>query len=138
MNIAIMCHKKRQDLMIQFCSAYCGVLAKHTICATNIVGRIISEATGLTVHRYMSREHGGIEQIGQRIMYNEIDMVLFFDFPQDKDLEKEMRYIRRLCDVHNVPIATSLASAEMLIHGLSNGDLDWRTVAYPNRNSSSL
>ena len=138
MNLAIMCHSKKQDLMVQFCTAYCGVLAKHNICATNTTGRMISEATGLTIHRYMSREHGGIEQIGQRIIYNEIDMVLFFTSPHDDDLLKEEQYIRRLCDIHNVPLATNIASAEMLIHGLSNGDLDWRKIAYPSRSTAAL
>ena len=78
MNIAIMCHTKKQDLMVQFCTAYCGILSKHTVCATNATGRMVAEATGLPVNLFLSHEHGGIEQIGQRIIYNEIDMVLFF------------------------------------------------------------
>ena len=83
MNIAIMCHNKKQELMVQFCTAYCGVLSKHIICATNATGRMVAEATGLPVNLFLSHEHGGVEQIGQRIIYNEIDMVLFFNAPQD-------------------------------------------------------
>ena len=77
MNIAIMSHTKKQELMVQFCTAYCGVLSKHSVCGTNATGRMVAEATGLPVQLFLSHEHGGIEQIGQRIIYNEIDMVLF-------------------------------------------------------------
>ena len=84
MNIAIMSNTKKQDLMVQFCTAYCGVLSKHSVCATNATGRMVADATGLPVHLFLSHEHGGIEQIGQRIIYNEIDMVLFFNSPLDR------------------------------------------------------
>jgi len=126
MNIAIMSHTKKQDLMIQFCTAYCGVLSKHTVCATNATGRMVAEATGLPVNLLLSHDHGGIENIGQRIMYNEIDMVLFFNSPQDNEMDQDVLYISRLCDQHSVPMATNVATAELLIHGLARGDLDWR------------
>ena len=133
MNIAIMCHNRKQELMVQFCTAYCGLLSKHTLCATNTTGRMVAEATGLPVNLFLSHEHGGIEQIGQRIIYNEIDMVLFFNYPQDTDMDDSVMYITRLCDQHSVPMATNVATAEMLIHGLARGDLDWRIVMNPNR-----
>ena len=78
MNIALMTDDKKQELMTQFCIAYCGILAKHTLCATNTTGNIIKEATGLDISLFLSHEHGGCQQIGTRISYNEIDMVLFF------------------------------------------------------------
>ena len=133
MNIALMCHNKKQELMVQFCTANCGVLAKHTVCATNATGRMVAEATGLNVNLFLSHEHGGIEQIGQRIVYNEIDMVLFFNSPQDNTMDNDVMYICRLCDQHSVPMATNVATAELLIHGLARGDLDWREVMNPNR-----
>ena len=133
MNIALMCHTKRQDLMVQFCTAYCGILSKHTVCATNATGRMISDATGLNVNLFLSHELGGIEQIGQRISYNEIDMVIFFNSPLDLDLDKEALEIMHLCDQHSVPFASNVATAEMLILGLARGDLDWREVMNPNR-----
>lgn len=138
MNIAIMSHTKKQDLMVQFCTAYCGVLSKHTICATNATGRMISDATGLNVNLFLSHEHGGIEQIGQRIIYNEIDMVLFFNSPLDDEMDKDVMSIARLCDQHSVPMATNVATAELLIHGLARGDLDWRVVMNPKRVPFSL
>ena len=103
MNIALMCHNRKQELMVQFCTAYCGVLSKHTVCATNATGRMVAEATGLPVNLFLSHEHGGIEQIGQRIIYNEIDMVLFFNYPKDTDMDDSVMYISRLCDEHSVP-----------------------------------
>ena len=119
--------------MVQFCTAYCGVLSKHTVCATNATGRMVAEATGLPVNLFLSHEHGGIEQIGQRIIYNEIDMVLFFNYPKDTDMDDSVMYISRLCDEHSVPLATNVATAELLIHGLARGDLDWRICMNPNR-----
>ena len=133
MNIAIMCHTKKQDLMVQFCTAYCGILSKHTVCATNATGKMIADATGLNVSLFLSHELGGIEQIGQRISYNEIDMVLFFNSPVDDLLNMEIMNIMRLCDQHSVPFASNVATAELLIHGLARGDLDWREVMNPNR-----
>ena len=118
MNIALMCHNKKQELMVQFCTAYCGILAKHTVCATNATGRMVAEATGLNVNLFLSHEHGGIEQIGQRIIYNEIDMVLFFNSPQDNTMDDDIMYICRLCDQHSVPMATNVATAELLATNL--------------------
>ena len=133
MNIALMAHDSKKELMVQFCIAYCGILSRHKLCATGTTGKMVAEATGLPVNLFLSHEHGGIEQIGQRIIYNEIDMVLFFNYPQDTDMDDSVMYITRLCDQHSVPMATNVATAEMLIHGLARGDLDWRIGMNPNR-----
>ena len=132
MNIAIMSHTKKQDLMVQFCTAYCGILSKHTVCATNATGRMVMEATGLPVNLFLSHEHGGIEQIGQRIIYNEIDLVLFFNSPLDNEMDQSVLYISRLCDQNNIPFASNIATAEMLVLGLARGDLDWRCIVNPS------
>ena len=131
MNLALMSHDRRKELMVQFCIAYCGILSKHTVCATNTTGKAVAEATGLPVNLFLSHEHGGIQQIGARIAYNEIDMVLFFTEPQSDDLDDDVRYIRKLCDQYNIPLATNVATAEMLILGLERGDLDWRDIVSP-------
>lgn len=131
MNLALMSHDRRKELMVQFCIAYCGILSKHTVCATNTTGKLVAEATGLPVNLLLSHEHGGIQQIGARIAYNEIDMVLFFTEPQSDDLDDDVRYIRKLCDQYNIPLATNVATAEMLILGLERGDLDWRDIVSP-------
>ena len=131
MNIALMAHDNKKDLMVQFCTAYAGVLSRHTLCATSITGRMIAEATGLPIHLFMARIHGGAEQIGARIAYNELDMVLFFCDPNDPRYDESLTYISRLCDQNNVPLATNQATAELLVLGLGRGDLDWRDIMYP-------
>ena len=131
MNIALMCHDHKKELMVQFCLAYSGVLARHSICATASTGQIVSEATGLPITLYLSHEHGGSQQIGARIAYNEIDLVLFFAEPQSHDLDEDLDYVIRLCDQYNIPFATNAATAEILIHGLERGDLDWRELVNP-------
>ncbi|BDF68980.1 methylglyoxal synthase [Pseudoflavonifractor phocaeensis] len=131
MNIALLSHDRKKELMVQFCIAYSGILSKHHICATNTTGRLVSEATGLPVTLYLSHEHGGSQQIGARIAYNEIDMVLFFTDPQSHELDQDLDYITRLCDQYNIPMATNVATAEMLILGLARGDLDWRDIIKP-------
>ena len=132
MNIAIMAHDKKKELMVQFCIAYKGILAKHSLSATNTTGRLVSEATGLPITLYLSRAQGGQQQVGARIAYNEIDLVLLFTDPNTTDPWDDAQMIEtiRHCDRHNVPIATNLASAEMLIMGLQRGDLDWREMLH--------
>ena len=131
MNIALMSHDNKKELMVQFCIAYCGILSKHTVCATSNPGRQVAEATGLPVQLFLAHTQGGSQQIGARIAYDEIDMVLFFNDPTSDELEKDLSYIINLCDQHNVPVATNSATAEMLIHGLARGDLDWRLISHP-------
>lgn len=132
MNIAIMSHDNRKDLMVQFCTAYAGILSQHNLYATNTTGHMVAEATGLKVHRFLSYAHGGSQQIGARIAYNEIDMVLFFSDPQSSDLDPDLKYINQMCDQYNIPFATNAATAEILIHGLERGDLDWREIINPS------
>lgn len=131
MNIALLAHDRKKELMVQFCMAYSGILAKHNICATSTTGRVVAEATKLPITQYLSCTHGGAQQIGARIAYNEIDMVLFFTDPQARELDQELDQIIRLCDQYSVPIATNVATAELLILGLARGDLDWRENLKP-------
>ena len=131
MNIALMAHDNKKDLMVQFCTAYAGILSRHSLYATNTTGHMVAEATGLKVHCFLSYAHGGSQQIGARIAYNEIDMVLFFNDPRDEKSCESVRYISRLCDQNNVPFASNLATAEMLVLGLDRGDLDWRDIVNP-------
>ena len=134
MNIALMAHDRRKELMVQFCIAYCGILAGHSLFATNTTGRLITEATGLPIKLYMSCNQGGSQQIGSRIAYNEIDMVLFFCDPSlVEEYKGSVKDITRLCDRHNIPFASNVATAEVLIHGLKRGDLGWRDIVNPMR-----
>lgn len=134
MNIALIAHDTKKELMVQFCIAYCGVLSKHNLCATGTTGKMVAEATGLNVQRYLSGSQGGDQQIAARISCNEIDLLLFFRDPISvKPHEPDDMNLLRLCEVHNIPVATNIATAEALIHALERGDLDWRDIVNPTK-----
>ncbi len=132
MEIAIIAHDMKKELMTQFCIAYCGILTKHNLCATSITARYISEATGLKIERLLTGEQGGEQQIASRIAYNEIDILLCFrdTRPQSQNAAEENELLR-MCDMYNVPVATNIATAEALICALDRGDLDWRQIVNP-------
>ena len=134
MNIALIAHDQKKELMVQFCIAYKGILQKHSLCATGTTGGLVTEATGLQVHRFLSGPQGGDQQIGARIAYDEIDLVLFFRDPLTaQPHEPDVNALFRLCDVHNIPLATNSATAEVLVRGLDRGDLAWRDIVNPKR-----
>lgn len=132
MEIAIIADDKKKELMTQFCIAYCGILAKHNLCATGITGKYISEATGLKIERLLSGAHGGAQQITSRVAYNEIDLLIYFrDTSKDIVFDEEEYNLLRMCDVYNIPVATNIATAEVLVTALENGGLDWREIVNP-------
>ena len=132
MNIALIAHDAKKELMTQLCIAYCGILSKHSLCATGTTGKVVSEATGLQIEKYLSGSQGGDQQIGSRIACDEIDVLLLFRDPISPNPgEPNENNILRLCDVHNIPVATNIATAEALIHSLERGDLDWRDIVNP-------
>lgn len=133
MEIALIADDRKKELLTQFCIAYCGILTKHNIYATGITGKYISEATGLDIDRLLSGAHGGMQQIASRISFDEIDMVIYFrdQTVASDDGEDFGTTLLRLCDLHNIPIATNIATAEVLVRALDRGDLDWREIANP-------
>ncbi len=134
MNIALIAHDAKKELMVQFCIAYCGILSRHNLCATGTTGKMVAEATGLDIVRYMSGTQGGSQQIAARISCDEIDLLLYFRDPMSVKKENETMEsdMFRLCDMRNIPVATNIATAEVLIHGLERGDLDWRNIVNPH------
>lgn len=128
MNIALIAQDGKKELMVQFCIAYCGILSRHKLCATSGTGKIVSDATGLPVVKFLSGSQGGAEQIAARIACNEVDLLLFFRDPMLSNRPADYANLLRLCDVHNIPVATNIATAEALIHALERGDLDWRDL----------
>ncbi|MGP1361530.1 MAG: methylglyoxal synthase [Candidatus Fimenecus sp.] len=129
MNIALIASDEKKELMVQFCIAYCGVLSKHRLCATATTGNLVSDATGLEINSFLSGHQGGAQQIGARVACNEIDLLLMFRDPRTLgETANEWNELLRLCDVHNIPVATNIATAEALIHALERGDLDWRYI----------
>ena len=132
MEIAIIADDKKKELMTQFCIAYCGILCKHNICATGITGKYISEAAGLKIERLLSGAHGGAQQITSRVAYNEIDLLIYFrDTSKDIVFDEEEYNLLRMCDVYNIPFATNIATAEVLVTALESGGLDWREIVNP-------
>ena len=135
MNIALIAHDAKKELMIQFCIAYCGILIRHKLCATGATGKMVSEATGLKIQRFLTGAQGGDQQVAARVACNEVDMLLFFRDPLNpKPHEPNDINLLWLCDMHNIPVATNIATGEVLVRGLERGDLDWRDIINPKDN----
>lgn len=129
MNIALIAHDAKKKLMQNFCVAYRGILSKNELFATGTTGRLIEEVTNLSVHKYLAGHLGGEQQIGAQIEHDMIDLVIFLRDPLTKQVhEPDINNVARLCDIHNIPLATNLASAELLIKALDRGDLEWREM----------
>jgi len=129
MNIALIAHDSKKRLMENLCIAYRHILTKHTLYATGTTGQIIEEATNLPVHKYLAGHLGGEYQIGAQIAQNDIDLLIFLREPTiQRYVEPDVNSVMRLCDIHNIPLATNLATAEALLLALDRGDLDWRDI----------
>lgn len=129
MNIAFIAHDNKKKLMENLCIAYRHILCKHKLFATGTTGRLIEETANLTVHKYLAGHLGGEQQLGSQVASNDIDIVIFLRDPvSQKNYEPDINSILRLCDMHNIPLASNLATAEILLLALDRGDLDWRNV----------
>lgn len=127
MNIGLIAHDNKKKLMQNFCIAYRGILSKNELYATGTTGRLIEEVTNLNIHKFLAGHLGGEQQLSAQIEHNTIDLVIFLRDPiSSKSHEPNVHEIVRLCDLHNIPIATNLATAELLIKALDRGDLEWR------------
>jgi methylglyoxal synthase len=129
MNIALIAHDAKKKLMQNFCIAYRGILSKHNLYATGTTGRLIEEVTNLNVHKLLAGHLGGMQQIGASIEQDEIDLVIFLRDPLNPKVhEPDVNKVIRLCDMHNIPLASNLATAELLIKSLDRGDFEWRDI----------
>ena len=129
MNIALIAHDNKKKLMENLCIAYRHILSKHTLYATGTTGQIIEEACSLSVHKYLAGHLGGEQQMSTQVAHNDIDLVIFLRDPlSQKYYEPDINSVTRLCDAHNIPLASNLATAEALLLSLERGDLDWRKV----------
>ena len=131
MEIALIADDNKKELMAQFCIAYGGILSRHHLCATYSTGTYVSDATGLEIDTYLSGGTG-TEQINSRISYNEIDLVFYFRSTDPLKIpgEPEMNLLR-LCDVYNIPVATNIATAEVIVTALDAGSFNWREFINP-------
>ncbi len=127
MNIGLIAHDAKKKLMQNFCIAYRGILSKHKLYATGTTGRLVEEVTNLTIHRYLAGHLGGTQQLGAQVENNDMDLVIFLRDPLNpKSHEPDVNNIVKLCDTHNIPLATNLATAELLIKAMENGDFEFR------------
>jgi methylglyoxal synthase len=131
MNISLIAHDRKKDEMVDFTIAYEKVLSAHKLFATGTTGQRIMDNTELKVHRFLSGPLGGDQQIGAMIAQNEMDMIIFLRDPlMAQPHEPDIIALLRLCDVHSIPLATNLGTAEILIKALERGDLAWRNVVH--------
>ncbi|MGN0406901.1 MAG: methylglyoxal synthase [Bacteroides sp.] len=128
MNIGLIAHDSKKKLMQNFCIAYRGILNKNQLFATGTTGRLVEEATNLSVHRFLAGHLGGEQQLCSEIEHNHIDLVIFLRDPYPKSHEPDVNNIFALCDMYNIPLATNLATAELLIKSLDRGDMEWREI----------
>jgi len=130
-NIAFLAQDNKKELMVQFCIASCGILAKHDLYATAATGKMVEAATGLKVNLLLPGPDGGSEQLASRVEYGEIDLVIAFRDPTvSYTRSRSVNDLLRSCDSNNIPVATNAATAEILLQGLSRGDFSWRDMVH--------
>lgn len=136
MNIGFIAHDSKKHLMQNFCIAYRGILSKHELYATGTTGRLIEEAANLNVHKFLAGHLGGEQQMCAMIEQNQMDLVIFLRDPLNpKSHEPDIHKAIRLCDMHNIPLASNVATAELLIKSLEHGDLEWREAYNAKKNT---
>lgn len=119
MKIALIAHDKKKDDMVDFVKRYKEVFQEHELFATGTTGGLINEIVGLKVHRFLSGPLGGDQQIGARVAQGDMDFVIFLrDSLTSQPHEPDISALLRICDVHCVPLATNLASAEVFVKAL--------------------
>ena len=133
MHVALIAHDNKKKLMENLCIAYRHILSRHKLFATGTTGRLIEETCSLTVHKYLAGHLGGEQQLGSQVAHNDIDLVIFLQDPlTPKHYEPDINSLMRLCDIHNIPLASNLATAEAMLLALDRGDLDWRHLVRDN------
>ncbi|MBQ9030334.1 MAG: methylglyoxal synthase [Parasporobacterium sp.] len=129
MNIGLISHDSKKELMQNFCIAYKNILSKHNLFATGNTGRLIEDVTNLNLRKFIPGQLGGSRQMCAQIEVNEIDAVIFLRDPLDEgEGNQDYLQINRLCDLNSIPIATNIAAAEILILAIDRGDLNWRNL----------
>ena len=129
MNIALTAHDNKKKLMENLCIAYRHILSKHRLYATGTTGKLLEDSANLQVNKYLAGHLGGEQQLSAQVALNDIDLVIFLRDPlcqKQYEFEADINSLLRVCDVHNIPVASNLATAESLLLALDRGDLDWR------------
>ncbi|OBR91994.1 MULTISPECIES: methylglyoxal synthase [Clostridium] len=121
MKIAFIAHDKKKDDIVDFVKRYRDVFEGHEIFATGTTGKLINEMTGLKVNRFLSGPLGGDQEIGSKVAQGEMDIVIFLRDPlTSQPHEPDIAALLRICDVHCVPLATNLGSAEVFVKALKS------------------
>lgn len=131
MKIALIAHDRKKTMMVKLSTAYKTILEKHELFATGTTGQRITEATGLPIHRFKSGPLGGDQQIGAMISEDQLDLVIFLRDPlAAQPHEPDVTALIRLSDVYEIPLATNIGTAEVLLRGLEAGFLDFRRIVH--------
>lgn len=134
LNIAFIAHDRKKEEIVNFAIAYEHVFQGNTLYSTGTTGQRIMENTKLNIHRFLSGPLGGDQQIGSLIAQNQMDLVIFLRDPlMAQPHEPDITALLRLCDVHGIPVATNVASAEIMARALDRGDLSWRELVELHR-----
>jgi len=129
LNIAFIAHDRKKEDIVNFVVAYERVFQGKNLYSTGTTGQRIMEATNLKIQRFLSGPLGGDQQIGALIAQNEMDLVIFLRDPlMAQPHEPDITALLRLCDVHGIPVATNMATAEILVRALDRGDFAWREL----------
>lgn len=119
MKIALIAHDKKKSEIINLAIKYKDVLSNHELYATGTTGTLVMGETGLKINRMKSGPLGGDQQIGSMIADSLLDMVIFLRDPlTSQPHEPDISALLRLCDVINIPVATNIASAEVLLNSI--------------------
>ncbi|WP_037289212.1 methylglyoxal synthase [Saccharibacillus sacchari] len=131
MKIAFIAHDRKKDEMVNFVTAYEQAFVDCQLYSTGTTGQRIMEATSLRIHRFMSGPLGGDQQIGALVAENELDLIIFLRDPlMAQPHEPDITALLRICDVQGIPVATNVATAEILVKALMRGDFGWRELVH--------
>ena len=131
LKIAFIAHDRKKDEIVNFVIAYEQVFKGHQLYSTGTTGLRIMEQTELDIHRFMSGPLGGDQQIGALVAQNEMDLIIFLRDPlMAQPHEPDIIALLRLCDVQGIPVATNIATAEILVKALGRGDFAWRELVH--------
>jgi len=131
MKVALIAHDQKKAQLVNFMIAYEHIFKEHELFSTGTTGTRIMDQTGLKIHRFMSGPLGGDQQIGALVATNELDLIIFFRDPlMAQPHEPDISALLRLCDVYGIPLATNVATAEILVRALEQGEFSWRDVVH--------
>ena len=129
-HIALVAHDGKKKELVDWCDRNKEILKGHFLCGTGTTSRLIAEKTGLPVKGYNSGPLGGDQQIGAMVATGKLDLILFFRDPLTaQPHEPDVSALLRLCDVYGIPLATNIATAELLIAAVEKGYFTWRDTA---------